>query len=47
MKKILRIFPVLAAVLLFAACSGKEEEGENVYQVYYVSNSETDRKSVV
>lgn len=41
MKKQLRILPVLAAVLLFAACSGKEEDGGNVYQVYYVSNSET------
>ncbi len=41
MKKQLRILPVLAAVLLFAACSGKEEDDGNVYQVYYVSNSET------
>ncbi len=41
MKKIFRILPFIAAVLLLAACSGKEAEGENVYQVYYVSNSET------
>lgn len=41
MKKILRILPFVAVVLFLAACSGKEEEGENVYQVYYVSNSET------
>lgn len=41
MKKILRILPFVAVVLFLAACSGKEEEGENVYQVDYVSNSET------
>lgn len=41
MKKLLRILPVLAVVCLFCACAGEEEEGENVFQVYYVSNSET------
>lgn len=41
MKMLLRILPVLAAVLLSCACAGKEAEGDNVYQVYYVSNSET------
>lgn len=41
MKKLWRILPFLVMVLLFGACAGKEEEGENIFQVYYVSNSET------
>lgn len=41
MKKKFRILPFIAVFLLLAACSGKEEDDENVYQVYYVSNSET------
>ena len=41
MKKLLIIWMLLAAALFSGACAGKEEEGVNVYQVYYVSNSET------
>lgn len=41
MKKLLIIWMLLAAALFSGACAGEEEEGVNVYQVYYVSNSET------
>ena len=41
MKKMLIIWMLLAAALFSGACAGEEEEGVNVYQVYYVSNSET------
>ncbi len=41
MKRITGIAPVIAVILLLVACTGKEEKGENICQVYYVSNSET------
>ena len=41
MKRITGIAAVIAVILLLVACTGKEEKGENICQVYYVSNSET------
>ena len=41
MKKVLIALLGLLCGLLFSACGAREEDGENVWQVYYVSNSET------
>lgn len=41
MGKRLGIFLVLACLFWACACGKKEKSGEKVYQVYYVSNSET------
>lgn len=41
MKKWTGILLLLACMLLFGACGKRKEEIENVFQVYYVSNSET------
>lgn len=40
MKKLYGIVLTVLAVLFLGACGKGEAEGENVYQVYYVSNSE-------
>lgn len=40
-KKAGGILAVAVLLLVLSACAEKEPEGENVYEVYYVSNSET------
>lgn len=40
-RKIVTLIGILAGILLLSACGREEEAGGNVYQVYYVSNSET------
>lgn len=41
MKKFSRILLLLIGILCIAGCTAKEPNTENLYQVYYVSNSET------
>jgi germination protein M len=41
MKKITKRLTILIAVLLLCGCGNKEPEGENVYSIYYLNNSET------
>ena len=41
MKRIWRIMQLLLCVTALAACGQEREDSENLYQVYYVSNSET------
>lgn len=41
MKRIWRILSAVLCVMALAACGEESEGTENVYQVYYVSNSET------
>lgn len=41
MKRIWGIIPALLCVMALAACGQEDEDNENLYQVYYVSNSET------
>lgn len=41
MKKISFVLTAVLSLLLMTACGQKEEPAGNVYQVYYVSNSET------
>ncbi len=41
MKRITGIMALIAVILALGACGGREEEDQNICQVYYVSNSET------
>lgn len=41
MKKVCKIFGLFLCLLCLSACGGEEDDNENQYPVYYVSNSET------